>query len=176
MTIHENIPLLEQILKKYRKLFFWQFHRARIPFEDFDEVLAEVCLYVVEKWHRYDPNKSAPQTFIYWQVQGAIKRWRKREYRYLGHIQESIYIDDAGEERNPLEYIPDESQSDGRDIEEQLIMKENLRLLLFLAKESELEINLNWQRFPRQKIEALDRIWNDVTYDDNKIHCFLESL
>jgi len=153
-------PPVEQVIEKYRKLIFWQFHRAGIPDEESEDVLAEVNLYMVEQWHRYDPRKSAPQTFLYWQVRGAIRRWQRRENRYRKYTSAIISMD-MEETVEVIDNLSDWEQTYRCGLEDQIIMKESLADVLRLS--FEFGINVFDTDHTSVEKEALLAIWDKIS-------------
>lgn len=48
---------------------------------DRDEWMRDVFIRVVEKHHKYDSEKSAPQTWIVWQMRAVTTEWTRRFHK-----------------------------------------------------------------------------------------------
>lgn len=156
---------LPEILEEHYGQFVWQFIMAGYRRQEITELLAETHLYVAERWHKYDPSRAKPTTWLYQLARGAIQKYRRRENRFVTVLSEPF--DKKGGEEETCAH-PDLLSESGRDIEDRIGEQEMLREVLRVAKERGITLPADGNLSPEQA-SVLRGIWAEVEEDACRI-------
>lgn len=76
--------------------------------DDREAFLHDVIVYVADKHHRYDPSRSAEQTWLVWQIRAVSTSWTRR---YRRQLREGVgqVIGDKGQSPLILVPVPDDA-------------------------------------------------------------------
>lgn len=72
---------------------------ARLPREHREEWMQDVIVRVAERFPHYDPDKSAPVTWISWQMRAVTTTWTRR---YKKQVREGVGVRIGSDDDSPL--------------------------------------------------------------------------
>lgn len=161
-----EIPPVDKALNDHQRLFYWEMYKAGVPVEERTEVLAEIYLYVTQRYHRYNPERAGLATFLDWQCKGAIRQQYRRDHlHYSDHVEKKAVINNDGEKSNILDFTVDNEALDGRTIEEQYSRREKFNKVIDIARNRGMSVNFSI-RLSSQLKSALRAIWLEVDAEE----------
>lgn len=122
--VEETGLSMQTVLAKYSDLIHLLIHRAAIPMDVHEDVFNHCYTYILEHLPRFDSNKGQASTWLYNQIRGGIKDWRRVATKDDAHTAFDLDGADAG---NVEEFMGCFGATDPTDFETRQVLAQAIQ-------------------------------------------------